>query len=432
MARPRKSSTITHGDLKFRPVPDRGTKQDEGGRTLHYWRCSRYLGREGGKPVRESFPAVWAAQDDLSQIAARYARGETERPVTHAHASAQDFRATATAGMILQAWLTFRTTEEAASLAARTIDLNKRAVAATKGLPFRSVRASGVGKPALDALTRALRKDYAMRTTEGILRVVVMAWRWAYDRGYVPRPLDIRSQVARLHDEARKDPERAGVRPKTTPTIAQAQEVARRLLDQQPGRGPWVAIAYLLTLAVGNRRGALQYVRWADLQPGTDDATPGMVRLRKTKTGPRDVYVSTPVLRQIMALRPSGVGDDDPLLVLPGPGGWKPVAVNTIDRSLNLHIGAACKALKLPRFTMQALRRLAAQERARWAVRNGGSLAAGAKQSGHTVQTFMAYYEAAREDEVKASAAALDYALVPVEAGAEVVPIRRAEGSGKK
>jgi hypothetical protein len=139
------------------------------------------------------------------------------------------------------------------------------------------------------------------------------------------------------------------------------------------------------------------------------------------------VFVSTPVLRQILALRPSACGDDDPLLMLPAPGGWKPVAGNTIDRCLNLHIGSACKALKLPRFTMQALRRLAAQERARWAVRNGGSLAAGAKQSGHTVQTFMQYYEAAREDEVKASAAALDYALVPVEVGAEVVPIRRAE-----
>ncbi len=418
MARTRKSSTVTHGDLKFRPVPDRGTKEDEGGRTLHYWRCSRYLGREGGKAVRESYPAVWAALDDLPEIAARYARGESERPLASASASAEDFRAMATAGMILQAWLTFRTTVEASSLSERTIDISRRAVAATKDLPFRKVRAAAVGKPALDALTRDLRKKYGTSSTETTLRVVAVAWRWAYDRGHVPRALDIRSQVARLHDEARKDPERAGIRPKYTPTVAQAQEVARWMLREEPGRGPWVAIAYVLTLVVGNRRGALQHIRWNDLQPGATDAEPGVVRLRKTKTGPRDVYVPNAVLRQILALRPTGISDEDPLLMLPAPGGWKPVAIPTIDNVITRHIKTACAALKIPGFSMQALRRLAAQERARWAVRNGGSLAAGAAQSGHTLQTFMKYYEAAREDEVKASAAALDYAVVPVEVGA--------------
>lgn len=49
-----------------------------------------------------------------------------------------------------------------------------------------------------------------------------------------------------------------------------------------------------------------------------------------------------------------------------------------------------------------------------------------------TVNTFVQAYEAAREDEVKASSSALDNALVPVEVGAEVVPIRLAEVSGKK
>lgn len=430
MPRPRKSSTITHGDLKFRPVSDRGTKQDEAGRTMRYWRCSRYLGRENGRAVRQSYPALWAVQDDLPEIAARYARGETERPLPHARASASDFKATATAGMILQAWMTFRTTEEADSLSPRTISNCKRDVGLTKGLAFRKVRASAVGRPALDALVRDLRKSYGTRSTENVLRTIVVAFRWAYDRGYVPRPLNISVQIARLHDEARRDPEKAKVREKNTPTIAQAQAVARWFLDHRPGRGPWVTVGYLLTLAVGNRRGALQHVRWNDLRPGEDDETPGVVHLRKTKTGPRDVYVSTPVLRQILSLRPAGVGEDDPLLVLPAPGGWKPVAVPTIERGLNKQIERACEALKVPHFSMQALRRLAAQERARWVVRNNGSLAAAAAQAGQVVRTFLMYYEQARHDEIKAVAAALDYALVPVEA--DVIPLRRAEGSGEQ
>ena len=427
MPRPRATSTVTHGTLKFRPVEDRGTKEDGGGRVLHYWRCEQYVGREAGKAVRRSYPALWAAQDDLPEIAARYARGEPARDPGQGRASAEEFKETATAGMILQAWLTARLTEDAASLSERGKAIYKDRVGATKELSFRKHRAATVGKPQIDALVRDLRGRFAVTTTIGVLETVTTAWRWAYERGYVPRPLSIRSQVSTLRKQAARDPKAAGELAKRTPSVEEAQAIARWFFDEDPGRGRWPTIAYLVMFSIGCRIGELAAVRWGDLRLPEAEGEPASVFLPKSKTGPRKVYLGADVLRQVLALRPGAAADTDPLLLHNHRGGWKPVGHDSIESDMRRYVRKACAEIGVPAFSPHGLRRLAVRQAVRFCMSKGSSISAAAKQMGHTVEVMLRHYEAATVEEQRQASAAMDYAMIPPKEAGNVVPLRRSK-----
>ena len=191
---------------------------------------------------------------------------------------------------------------------------------------------------------------------------------------------------------------------------------------QNPGRGGWPKIAYLLLLSTGCRGGALQWIQWRHLKLAEQEDGPAVVHLPRTKTGPRDVYVGETVLRQVLALRPATVRDDDPVLMTTSRAGRRPV--KTIREQMGRYIAKACVAAKVPVFTPHGLRRLAVRQAVRHVMASGGSISAAAKQMGHTVEVMLEHYEAATVEEQRAAAAMMDYAVIPPPAEGEVVPLR--------
>lgn len=307
-----------------------------------YWRAELYAGG-----ASRTVWTGWATEDEATrEVAALVADGGDAEP----DADEVAFDDVETVKDVLELWLGH--VKGRVDLSERTQDIYERV--ATGYLAKSLLRHTRI--VALDVRTLEVWRSQALRlrsprTVALELRILKIAWNWAFAIGLVPRelpPVKVRIPVE----------------VKRTPTAGEVAAVIRHLTG-------WRAQAVELLWATGARAGEIAALRWEDVEaPRTGICWVTLTGKRKQRR--------VPIAADLLGPR--------------GTGRVLPVGHKTVTQTLGpRYITPACLELGIEPFTPHGLRRAAADRM----LRSGVDVGAAAAFLGQKPETLLRHYRQA-------------------------------------
>lgn len=318
MARGSRPKPVVVGNVRARV--HRGPRED--GRW--YWRVDRPDGTGGRVTV---CPSLWATSDEVQAhviaVLARDPEAGVRLPDRHIEIR--------TVYHVMAAWVVRQ--KERPDIAQATKACYEANANMISGCAAAATQADRVTKRTLERLRDELLEHYSLSTVRGALRTFRQAWADLRDLGWVPQQI-----LPRVRVQGRTP---AKYTPTTEELLAVLEQV-RRPNKRGGARPAWHWRIVYLYWATGCRRGELAGLTWGDID--LDRRRLHVVG----KMGPRVVQLHPAVAREIGTWERGEAAERV----------W-PVADVTIGTSLRDAIHAACDRAKVPRFSVQALRRLA-------------------------------------------------------------------------
>ena len=196
------------------------------------------------------------------------------------------------------------------------------------------VRVDAVTHDTLKTTKEELESYLGIRTVHTAFSIFRSAWKWAFLRGLVERPLPA-FRVAK--------PKGKLVYTLRTPSVEEAEAVIAWLWANSPG---WPAMHCEIMLSTGARPRAVGQLKWGDVDLSQGVLTMGV------KTGIRDVVIPDRLIGLLKQWK-----------TRPGSGEWLlGVLPGTVTTSGQTFVRRACDALGIPRFTPKGFRRLVATQ----------------------------------------------------------------------